>query len=134
MDQLKLTTETEAAAKANDLATVMQIKGISHRSMVNLMQTEFPRFDSPLLSKVKRPDLYGVVLHPRGYEIIGAFPDRKKENRKLKKRIYGRLSEEEYAKLLVYIEKDGFADIQHFLRAIIQDYIINAELELGRIE
>lgn len=133
MDQLKLTTETEAAIKTNDLATVMQIKGISHRSMVNLMQTEFPRFDSPLLSKVKRPDLYGVVLHPRGYEIIGAFPDRKKENRKLKKRIYGRLTEEEYRKLLIYIERDGYKDIQAFIRDKVQEYLVIAESVLGRV-
>ena len=76
-EQITLTTELEAARRLNDLKTVMRIKDISSRSMVELMRTEFPRFDKTLLSKVRSPELYGIVLHPRGYEILGEFPDRK---------------------------------------------------------
>lgn len=134
MEQLKVTTELDAAIKTNDVGAVMQIKGISHRSMVNLMRTEFPRFDSPLLSKCRRPDLYGIVLHPRGYALLGELPDRRPENRKLKKRIYGRLTEEEYAALVAYLSRDGFKDVQEFIRAKVQEYITDAAQIYGRLE
>lgn len=133
MDQLQITPALDAAIKMNDLSEVMRIKGISHRSMVELMRTEFPRFDSPLLSKCRRPDLYGVVLNPKGYQILGAFPDRKPENRKLKCRISGRITEDEYAKLLAYLRKDGYKNIQDFVRDKVQEYIAIAQNVLGRI-
>ena len=134
MDQLKITTELEAAIKTNDIGTVMRLKGISHKSMVELMRTEFPRFDSPLLSKCRRPDLYGVVLHPDGYRILGEFPNKRRENRKLKRRIYGRLTEDEYEKLVAYIAKDGYKNIQEFIRDKVQEYLVIAETVLGRLE
>lgn len=127
MDQLKISTELEAAIKTNDIGAVMRIKGISHKSMVELMRTEFPRFDSPLLSKCRRPDLYGVILHPDGYKILGEFPDRRSENRKLKRRIYGRLTEDEYSKLVNYIAKDGYKNVQEFIRVAVQEYIAVAQ-------
>lgn len=133
MDQLKLTTEIESAIKMNDVASVMRIKGISHRSMVELMRTEFPRFDSPLLSKCRRPDLYGIVLNPRGYEILGEFPDKKKPNRKLKRRIYGRVTEEEYEKFIKYMTLDGYKNMQDFIRDKVQEYIAVATAVLGRV-
>lgn len=134
MNQLMLTPEIEAAVKLNDLSTVMRLKGISHRSMVNLMQTEFKGFDSPLLSKVRNPQKYGVVLHPRGYELLEALPARRKDNRKLKMRVYGRLTEEEYRKLLVYLEMDGYKSVQDFIRDKVQEYLVIAQTVLGRIE
>lgn len=134
MNQLMLTPEIEAAVKLNDLSTVMRLKGISHRSMVNLMQTEFKGFDSPLLSKVRNPQKYGVVLHPRGYELLEALPARRKDNRKLKMRVYGRLTEEEYRKLLIYLEKDGYKSVQDFIRDKVQEYLVIAQTVLGRIE
>lgn len=134
MDQLKLTTELEAAVKMNDVSAYMQVKGISHRSMVELMRTRFPRFDSPLLSKCRRPDLYGVVLHPDGFKLLGEYPDRRPENRKLKRRIYGRLTDDEYRKLVAYIEKDGYKSIQDFVRDKVQEYLVIAETVLGRVD
>ncbi len=134
MNQLMLTPEIEAAVKLNDLSTVMRLKGISHRSMVNLMQTEFKGFDSPLLSKVRNPQKYGVVLHPRGYELLEALPAKRKDNRKLKMRVYGRLTEEEYRKLLIYLEKDGYKSVQDFIRDKVQEYLVIAQTVLGRID
>lgn len=134
MNQLMLTPEIEAAVKLNDLSTVMRLKGISHRSMVNLMQTEFKGFDSPLLSKVRNPQKYGVVLHPKGYELLEAIPARRKDNRKLKMRVYGRLTEEEYRKLLIYLEKDGYKSVQDFIRDKVQEYLVIAQTVLGRID
>lgn len=134
MNQLMLTPEIEAAVKLNDLSTVMRLKGISHRSMVNLMQTEFKGFDSPLLSKVRNPQKYGVVIHPRGYELLEALPARRKDNRKLKMRVYGRLTEEEYRKLLVYLEMDGYKSVQDFIRDKVQEYLVIAQTVLGRID
>lgn len=133
-DQLKLTTEVEAAVKMNDLKEVMRIKDISHRSMVELMRTRFPRFDSTLLSKVRNPDSYGVVLHPEGYSILLGYPDRKPDNRKLKRRVSGRVTEEEYALLMAYIAMDGYKSMQAFIRDKVQEYICIAENVLGRIE
>lgn len=132
-EQITLTTELEAARRLNDLKTVMRIKDISSRSMVELMRTEFPRFDKTLLSKVCSPELYGIVLHPRGYEILGEFPDRKPENRKLKKRITIRMSEDEADKLLAYAAKDGYKSIQDWGRDKIREYIAIAEVVLGRL-
>lgn len=133
-DQLKLTTEVEAAVKMNDLKEVMRLKDISHRSMVELMRTRFPRFDATLLSKVRNPDSYGVVLHPEGYAILMGYPDRKKDNRKLKHRITIRMTSEEEKLLRAYLVKDGYKSVQDWGRDKVQEYICIAENVLGRIE
>lgn len=130
-EQLKLMTELEQAVKMRDLKTVMRLKKISGRSMVELMRTEFPRFDKTLLSKVRNPEAYGVVLHPRGFNILNEFPDRRTENRTLKKRIYGRLNEEEFTKLTAYIEKDGYKSVQDWLREQVQFYIMMMDSMTG---
>ena len=132
-DQLTLATELESLRKMNDLKGMMRVKNISSRSMVELMRTEFPRFDKTLLSKCRRPDLYGVVLHPRGYDILGEFPDRKPENRKLKNRITIRMTEDEAKKLLAYAAKDGYKSIQDWGRDKVQEYICIAEHVLGKL-
>lgn len=127
MDQLKLTTELEDAIRAHDVAAAMRAKNISMRSMVALMQTRFPRFDKSLLSKCKKPDDYGVVLHPDGFRILGEFPDRKAENRTLKKRIYARLTEDEYNELLHWMTIEGFDSVQDLIRSMVQEYIDRKE-------
>lgn len=123
-EQLKLMTELEQAVKMRDLKTVMRLKKISGRSMVELMRTEFPRFDKTLLSKVRNPEAYGVVLHPRGFNILNEFPDRRTENRTLKKRIYGRVTEDEYTALMECITEDKFASVQDWMREEVQFYIL----------
>lgn len=127
MEQLKLMTELEEAARRRDLKTVMRLKKISNRTMVELMKEEFPRFDKTLLSKCRNPDAYGVVLHPRGFNILSDFPDRRTEHRKLTKRIYGRLNEQEYEALNELLTRDGYKSVQDWIRETVQLYITTWE-------
>lgn len=132
-DQLKLTTELEAAIKTNDLKTVMKVKGISFRSMVELMRTRFSRFDKTLLSKARNPEVYGVVLHPDGYKMLAGYPDRKPEHRKLEEKFTFRMTKDEAIQLRYYASKDGYKSIQDCVRDQLKTYICIGENVLGRM-
>ena len=60
----------DAAVKAHDLKNALGLLEMKPQDTVALMQGMFPSFDKTVLSKCSKPEKYGCVLHPAGYETL----------------------------------------------------------------
>lgn len=60
----------DAAVKAHDLKSALGLLEMKPQDTVKLMRGMFPSFDKTVLSKCGKPEKYGCVLHPAGYDVL----------------------------------------------------------------
>lgn len=124
------------------LRSFLSDNGIPIRDAIAVLSDAFPSFDKTVMSKCLKPEKYGVVLHPNGWVYLNdAYPDaifsdspsataaKKKERRRLPCRIYGRLSQSDFAKLQQYASEDGYLTIQNWLHAQVTAYLNTKEAD-----
>lgn len=129
----------DAAVKVHDLKSALGLLEMKPQDTVELMRGMFPSFDKTVLSKCNKPEKYGCVLHPAGYEALRnmaaeaeetsqeASPElqkpKKRFRHKLTRQVSGRLSERKYEALQHYIRLDGYETTQDWVTAQVDNYI-----------
>ena len=104
-------------------------RNLSPREIVELVQEDAPGFDKYLLSKVERPEKYGIrLLNEIEQNLAEAFPltvpeARKPDRRKNPCRLYCRLGKRMYGQLQRAFQADGFKTTQDGLVYIISKYL-----------
>lgn len=111
----------------NELRYLRILSGIQAPAIADAVKQVFPKFDCYLLSKCEQPDLYGVTLLPRGMKAARALaPDvtpKKKDGHKNQFRIYCRMDQATYNRLISQIRQDGFKTVQDWMLDQIKAYI-----------
>lgn len=108
---------------------------LSPREIVELVQEDAPGFDKYLLSKVERPEKYGIrLLNEIEQNLAEAFPltvpeARKPDRRKNPCRLYCRLGKRMYGQLQRAFQADGFKTTQDGLVYIISKYLVGRDGE-----
>lgn len=130
----------DAAVKVHDLKSVLGLLEMKPQDTVELMRGMFPSFDKTVLSKCGKPEKYGCVLHPAGYDVLRGMaaeaeetsqreapPEpqkpKKRFRHKLTRQVAGRLSERKYETLQHYIRLDGYETTQDWVTAQVDTYI-----------
>jgi len=133
----------------DDLKKTLLARGIAPKEAVRVVKARFPSFDKTLLSKCSKPEKYGVVLHPDGYEALfvkypaaqptqpadlpqqaNSEPTAKKHKsggHRLKCRISCRLEDDEYEQLQRLVRSDGFDTMQDWLTHQVRQCIADFE-------
>jgi len=131
-----------------NLKDVMAAGDIAPKEAVRIVRAQFPSFDKTLLSKCAKPEKYGVVLHPEGFQALyAAFPapdyeppalepdpeqpdtlehpeeKRASERHRLRCRVSCRLEDIEYEALQRYVREDGFDTMQAWLSHKVRQYL-----------
>ena len=118
---------SQPKGKVNPLRNIRVDNDIPAADIVAEVQTIYPKFDKPLLSKCEHGDEYGVCLRRDAMElIVGKYAAEQTvriENRKLKNRISCRLSDEDYEALVTLQNDNGYTTMQNFLTYIIRCFI-----------
>ena len=102
---------------------------LSQRDIINVVQESAPGFDKYLLSKVERPEKYGIrLLNEIEQTLVEAFPQtapepRKPDRRKNPCRLYCRVGKRMYGQLQRALQADGFKTVQDGLVYIIGKYL-----------
>lgn len=102
---------------------------LSQRDIVDVVQESAPGFDKYLLSKVERPEKYGIrLLNEIEQTLVEAFPQtapepRKPDRRKNPCRLYCRVGKRMYGRLQRALQADGFKTTQDGLVYIISKYL-----------
>lgn len=111
----------------NELRDLRILSGIPAPTIADAVREIFPKFDRYLLSKCEQPDLYGVTLLPRGMKAARALaPEvtpKKKDGHKNQFRIYCRMDQATYNRLIAQIRQDGFKTVQDWMLDQIKAYI-----------
>ena len=111
----------------NELRDLRILSGIPAPAIADAVKQVFPKFDRYLLSKCEQPDLYGVTLLPRGMKAARALaPEvtpKKKDGHKNQCRIYCRMDQATYNRLIAQIRQDGFKTVQDWMLDQIKAYI-----------
>ena len=123
------------------LRDICQSTGAQGKEIALVVRESFPKFNRQLLAQCQAPDKYGIVIHPDGLRLIcdtygitpPELPDekpfralqepsngivrsgRKKDNRRLGRKLTFRMTPKDYAKLVVRVDKDGFDSVQAWL-------------------
>lgn len=129
----------EAAVKAQELKSALELLKMEPKEAVSLLREQFPSFDKTVLSKCSKPEKYGCVLHPAGYSLLRALavevdetacqeappalPVRKRYRHKLTRQVSGRLPERKYDTLQHYLRLDGWETTQDWVTAQVDIYI-----------
>lgn len=112
---------------SNELRDLRLLSGIPAPTIADAVREIFPKFDRYLLSKCEQPDLYGVALLPRGMKAARALaPEvtpKKKDGHKNQFRIYCRMDQATYNRLIAQIRQDGFKTVQDWMLDQIKAYI-----------
>lgn len=112
---------------SNELRDLRLLSGIPAPEIADAVKQVFPKFDRYLLSKCEQPDLYGVTLLPRGMKAARALaPEvtpKKKDGHKNQFRIYCRMDQATYNRLIAQIRQDGFKTVQDWMLDQIKAYI-----------
>ena len=112
---------------SNELRDLRLLSGIPAPTIADAVMEIFPKFDRYLLSKCEQPDLYGVTLLPRGMKAARALaPEvkpKKKDGHKNQYRIYCRMDQATYNRLIAQIRQDGFKTVQDWMLDQIKAYI-----------
>lgn len=110
-----------------ELRDLRILSGIPAPTIADAVRQVFPKFDRYLLSKCEQPDLYGVTLLPRGMKAARALaPEvtpKKKDGHKNQFRIYCRMDQATYNRLIAQIRQDGFKTVQDWMLDQIKAYI-----------
>lgn len=102
---------------------------LSQRDIIDVVQESAPGFDKYLLSKVERPEKYGIrLLNEIEQTLVEAFPQtapepRKPDRRKNPCRLYCRVGKRMYGQLQRALQADGFKTTQDGLVYIISKYL-----------
>ena len=111
----------------NELRDLRILSGIPAPTIAGAVKQVFPKFDRYLLSKCEQPDLYGVTLLPRGMKAVRALAaevtPKKKDGHKNQFRIYCRMDQATYNRLIAQIRQDGFKTVQDWMLDQIKAYI-----------
>lgn len=111
----------------NELRDLRILSGIPAPVIADAVREIFPKFDRYLLSKCEQPDLYGVTLLPRGMKAARALaPEvtpKKKDGHKNQFRIYCRMDQATYNRLIAQIRQDGFKTVQDWILDQVHAYI-----------
>ena len=111
----------------SDLRDLRLSSGIPASEIAEAVKQVFPKFDRYLLSKCEQPDLYGVALLPRGMKAARALaPEikpKKKDGHRNQFRIYCRMDESTYKRLIAQIHQDGFKTVQDWIMDQVLAYI-----------
>ena len=87
-----------------------------------------PGFDRPMLSKLDKPEHYGVRLTAKAQKALfgsgagNALKSRRSDGHKLTDRVSCRLEKTQYARLQKLIEASGHRTMQEALSAMIEEY------------
>ena len=112
---------------SNELRDLRLLSGIPAPAIADAVREIFPKFDRYLLSKCEQPDLYGVTLLPRGMKAARALaPEvtpKKKDGHKNQFRIYCRMDQATYNRLIAQIRQDGFKTVQDWMLDQIKAFI-----------
>lgn len=104
-------------------------RNLSQRDIIDVVQESAPGFDKYLLSKVERPEKYGIrLLNEIEQTLVEAFPQtapepRKPDRRKNPCRLYCRVGKRMYGQLQRALQADGFKTTQDGLVYIISKYL-----------
>lgn len=104
-------------------------RNLSQRDIIDVVQESSPGFDKYLLSKVERPEKYGIrLLNEIEQNLAEAFPPtvpeaRKPDRRKNPCRLYCRVGKRMYGQLQRALQADGFKTTQDGLVYIISKYL-----------
>ena len=102
---------------------------LSQRDIIDVVQESAPGFDKYLLSKVERPEKYGIrLLNGIEKDLLEAYPraapqPRKPDRRKNPCRLYCRVGKRMYGQLQRALQADGFKTTQDGLVYIISKYL-----------
>lgn len=102
---------------------------LSQRDIIDVVQESAPGFDKYLLSKVERPEKYGIrLLNGIEKDLLEAYPQtaprpRKPDRRKNPCRLYCRVGKPVYERLQRALRADGFETVQAGLNYIIGKYL-----------
>lgn len=111
----------------HELRDLRILSGIPAAEIADAVKQVFPKFDRYLLSKCEQPDLYGVTFLPRGMKAARALaPEvtpKKKDGHKNQFRIYCRMDQATYNRLIAQIRQDGFKTVQDWMLDQIKAYI-----------
>lgn len=58
------------SVKSHDLKKILELAGISPKRAVGILREKFPSLDKTVLSKCCKPEKYGCVLHPDGFQVL----------------------------------------------------------------
>lgn len=112
---------------SSELRDLRVLSGIPAPTIAEAIRQIYPKFDRHLLSKCEHPDLYGVTLLPCGMKAARALaPEitpKKKDTHRNQFRIYCRMDEGTYKKLIAQIRQDGFKTVQDWMLDQVLAYI-----------
>ena len=116
---------------SNDLQSLRLSHSIPARDMAETVQKIYPRFDRYLLSKCESPEVYGVQIRHDALKALylkydpEAWTKRKRrtDGHKNRSRVYCRMDEATYKKLIAQIRQDGFKSVKDWIMDQILAYI-----------
>ncbi len=114
---------------SNDLQSLRLSCQIPAKDMAEAVQKIYPRFDRYLLSKCEADTVYGVELKKDALKALylkyapDAWAKRKKDGHRNQSRIYCRMDEATYNRLIAQIRQDGFKTVQDWIMDQILAYI-----------
>lgn len=104
---------------------------IPARLIVEAIRRGYPKFDAPMLSRVES-GAYGAELPKDAYALLQShfpaadftmFQRHKEDYHRLTCRIYGRLTNEDYAALQDRLKARGYPSVQAWLAVAVQDFL-----------
>lgn len=115
----------------NDLQFLRLSHSLSAQELVDSIRPFAPKYDKPLNSKAENPDVYGVQLRPDILKAIYTKYDpegwekrkRRADGHRNQSRIYCRMDDVTYKRLLAQIHQDGFRTVQDWVMDQILAYI-----------
>lgn len=115
----------------DELFLIRLYAGAKAKDIEGVLKRKFPGIDKTLISKCEN-DRYGVCLNKAAMRMLrDAFPDaaqranfasasKRKDRHKKRRRIVARLTEEEYERLQLYLNRNG-TTMQAFLESVLPD-------------
>lgn len=124
-------------AVKNSLIYPPTIPGVKDKQLIEVVKSAgFNRFNKSLMSECRRPDRYGICLHPAAVEAIyAAYPEsrpdapeaprkRKRDGHRFTRRAGCRLSEEVLTTIYAYMEVEGkYKYISELVHGLLMDWL-----------
>lgn len=118
---------------ALDLAAILRTTHVKYKDIAETVKGTFPKFNRQLLTACANWEDYGVLLHPDGlsaiYEAYEIPTAKKRDNRKLDRRITFRVTSANFARIERNMERTGANTIQEYIAAAVAAY--NERVENG---
>ena len=101
---------------------------LASAQIVEAVQTVYPKFDKPLLSKCEHPADYGVTVLPSALKAARSLvpdwkPKRRSDQHKHRFTIRCRMDEETHKALTEKVHRDGYATVQDWIMERVRDYL-----------